>query len=192
MPPPPPPPPPPSPGASTAPHYAGQQSWVNDAAGRAGFGARLGAYLLDVVLYGLAMIVPVIAGVLVILLPIVNNCVSVAGSPDLICPPGVPSGSSIAGGIALIVVGVLGVMFIYVRAEGKTGQTWGRKIVGIKVVRVSDGLPPGFWRALGRELFGNIISGQIFYLGYLWMIWDKDRQTWHDKVAGTIVVRNES
>ncbi|MGA0886204.1 MAG: RDD family protein [Ilumatobacteraceae bacterium] len=189
MPPPPPPPPPPSPGASTAPHYAGQQSWVNDAAGRAGFGARLGAYLLDVVLYGLAMIVPVVAGVLVILLPIVNNCVSVAGSADLICPPGVPSGSSIAGGIALIVVGVLGVMFIYVRAEGKTGQTWGRKIVGIKVVRVSDGLPPGFWRALGRELFGNIISGQIFYLGYLWMIWDKDRQTWHDKVAGTVVVK---
>ena len=189
MPPPPPPPPPPSPGASTTPHFAGQQSWVNDAAGRAGFGARLGAYLLDVVLYGLAMIVPVIAGVLVILLPIVNNCVSVAGSADLICPPGVPSGSSIAGGIALIVVGVLGVMFIYVRAEGKTGQTWGRKIVGIRVVRVSDGLPPGFWRAFGRELFGNIISGQIFYLGYLWMIWDKDRQTWHDKVAGTVVVK---
>lgn len=162
---------------------------MNDSAGRAGFGARLGAYLLDVVLYGLVMIVPVVAGVLVIVLPIVNNCVSVAGSADLICPPGVPSGSSIAGGIALIVVGVLGVMFIYVRAEGKTGQTWGRKIVGIRVVRVSDGLPPGFWRALGRELFGNIISGQILYLGYLWMIWDKDRQTWHDKVAGTVVVK---
>jgi uncharacterized RDD family membrane protein YckC len=189
MPPPPPPPPPPPSGASTTPHYAGQQSWVNDSAGRAGFGARLGAYLLDVVLYGLAMIVPVVAGVLVIVLPIVNNCVSVAGSADLICPPGVPSGSSIAGGIALIVVGVLGVVFIYVRAEGKTGQTWGRKIVGIRVVRVSDGLPPGFWRALGRELFGNIISGQILYLGYLWMIWDKDRQTWHDKVAGTVVVK---
>ena len=79
---------------------------------------------------------------------------------------------------------------LYVRqAEGKTGQTWGRKIVGVKVVRVSDGQPPGFWRAFGRELFGNIISGQILYLGYLWMIWDKDRQTWHDKVAGTIVVK---
>ncbi|MEC8486226.1 MAG: RDD family protein, partial [Actinomycetota bacterium] len=46
-----------------------------------------------------------------------------------------------------------------------------------------------FWRAFGRELFGNVISGQILYLGYLWMIWDKDRQTWHDKVAGTIVVK---
>ena len=184
--PPPPPPPPPPP---TAPHHSGQESWSSDVTGRAGFGSRLGAYLLDVVLYGLVMLIPIVAGILVIVMPIINNCVSVVGSPDLICPPGVPSGSSVAGGVALIVLGVLAVMFIYVRAEGKTGQTWGRKIVGIKVVRVADGLPPGFWRALGRELFGNIISGQILYLGYLWMIWDKDRQTWHDKVAGTIVIK---
>ena len=185
LPPPPPPPPPPLGG----PYHSGQQSWTSDIEGRAGFGARLGAYLLDVVLYGLVMLVPVVAGILVIVVPVFNKCVSVIGSSDLVCPPGIPSGSSLAGGIALIALGVLAVMFIYVRAEGRTGQTWGRKIVGIKVVRISDGLPPGFWRALGRELFGNIISGQIFYLGYLWMIWDKDRQTWHDKVAGTIVVK---
>ncbi len=156
--------------------------------GRAGFGARLGAYVLDHVLYGLAMVVPVVAGLLVILMPILSECVAVAGGADIVCPPGVPSGSSVAGGIALIAIGILGVMFLYIRAEGKTGQTWGRRIVGIKVVRVSDGNPPGCWRALGRELFGSVISGQILYLGYLWMIWDKDRQTWHDKVAGTTVI----
>jgi len=34
-----------------------------------------------------------------------------------------------------------------------------------------------------------MISGQIFYLGYLWMLWDDKQQTWHDKVVGSIVVR---
>ena len=184
MPPPPPPPPPP-----VVAQQSGQESWSSDIAGRAGFGARLGAYLLDFVLYGFVLAVPVVAGALVIFVPIARNCASLTGSDEIICPPGVPSGSSVAGGVALIVLGILGVIFMYVRAEGKTGQTWGRKIVGVKVVRVSDGQPPGFWRAFGRELFGNIISGQILYLGYLWMIWDKDRQTWHDKVAGTIVVK---
>lgn len=182
---------PPPPPPTEMPYYSGQESWSVDVSGRAGFGARLGAYLLDFLLYGLLLAVPVVPGVVVIVRQFAN-CVVVSGSDELICPPGEPSGSSILAGVALIVLGILGVIIIYVRAEGKTGQTWGRKIVGIKVVRVSDGQPPGVWRAFGRELFGNVISGQIFYLGYLWMIWDKDRQTWHDKVAGTIVVRNES
>jgi len=87
------------------------------------------------------------------------------------------------------VLGFLFVVILYVRALGRTGQTWGRRIVGIKVVRVDSGDVPGIGRALGRQLFAQIISANILYLGYLWMIWDKDRQTWHDKVAGTIVVR---
>ncbi|MGA0323233.1 MAG: hypothetical protein ACO3M1_10675, partial [Ilumatobacteraceae bacterium] len=59
MPPPPPPPPP------VMPQHSGQESWSSDISGRAGFGARLGAYLLDFVLYGFVMAVPVVAGVLV-------------------------------------------------------------------------------------------------------------------------------
>jgi len=29
----------------------------------------------------------------------------------------------------------------------------------------------------------------IGFLGFLWMLWDKDRQTWHDKAAGSFVIR---
>ena len=29
----------------------------------------------------------------------------------------------------------------------------------------------------------RIISGAVFYLGYLWMLWDKEKQCWQDKVA---------
>lgn len=184
-----PPPPPPPPGdASSA--TSGADVWGSDSSGRAGFGNRLGGYLLDGLLYGIAMAVPIIVGVVMIVLSF-NDCYfETRGLNDeLICPDGAPSAGLLGGGIAVVVLGFLFVVVIYLRALGRTGQTWGRRIVGNKVVRVDNGDVPGIGRALGRELFGWIISANILYLGYLWMIWDKDRQTWHDKVAGTIVVR---
>jgi uncharacterized RDD family membrane protein YckC len=38
-------------------------------------------------------------------------------------------------------------------------------------------------------LFAVVISSNILYLGFLWMLWDGDRQTWHDKIAGTVVIK---
>jgi len=111
------------------------------------------------------------------------------GTTRLECPSGSPDGALIAGGAALIAAGFLLVAFIYLRALGKSGQTWGRKIVGIKVIGERDGAPIGFGRALGRQLFAAFISAQIFYLGYLWMLWDDKKQTWHDKVVNSIVVK---
>jgi uncharacterized RDD family membrane protein YckC len=32
------------------------------------------------------------------------------------------------------------------------------------------------------------LSGIVCLLGYLWMLWDKEKQTWHDKLATTVVV----
>jgi len=52
-----------------------------------------------------------------------------------------------------------------------------------------DGSPPGFLRAVLRESIGKYISEFVFCLGYLWMLWDADQQTWHDKIAGTTVER---
>jgi hypothetical protein len=39
-----------------------------------------------------------------------------------------------------------------------------------------------------REL-GKLLSGLVFGLGFAWALWDKDGQTWHDKIAGTVVVQ---
>ena len=200
MPPPPPPPPPlgdmppPPPGfspdGSGSQSYSGANVWGADTGGRAGFGNRLGGYLLDGILYGVAIAVPVVIGVVMIVLSFSDCYFETRGlTEELICPVGAPSGGLLAAGIAVIVIGFLAVIIMYVRALGRTGQTWGRRIVGNKVIRVDNGDVPGIGRALGRELFAWIISANILYLGYLWMIWDKDRQTWHDKVAGTIVVR---
>ena len=69
----------------------------------------------------------------------------------------------------------------------RTGQTLGKKWLGIKVV-TADGSPPSFWRAAGRGLIGYMISSWILSLGFLWMLWDDHCQTWHDKLFGTYVV----
>ena len=71
---------------------------------------------------------------------------------------------------------------------GTTGQSWGRRIAGLQVI-MRDGEPIGVWRALGRNLFAMFISAPLFYLGFLWAIWDEEKQAWHDKVFGTFVMR---
>ena len=52
---------------------------------------------------------------------------------------------------------------------------------------MNGGGPIGYSRALVRFLM-RIISGAVFYLGYLWMLWDKEKQCWHDKAANDVVV----
>jgi uncharacterized RDD family membrane protein YckC len=187
-----PPPPPPGAVATAAPGYPPYGYGAPPVGGeRAGFGIRLGGYLLDGLLYGLLSLVFVIPGI-VLIVNAFSDCDWRETSEDsweAFCPPGEPNGGAIAGGIALILVGFLVVAFIYLRALGKTGQTWGRQIVGIKVIGETTGEPIGFGRALGRQLFAGFISAQVFYLGYLWMLWDDKKQTWHDKVVSSIVVK---
>lgn len=152
----------------------------------AGFGIRLGAYLLDGLLYGLlAMAFAIPGGIMII--QSFSDCVSF--NDEVICPSGSPNGGLIAAGIALIVVGWLVVFVLFIRAMGKTGQTWGSKIVGVKVVRAATGEPIGIGAAIGRQLFAGFISANVFYLGYLWMIWDGEKQTWQDKVVKSIVIK---
>ena len=193
-PPPPPPPgvgtPPPPPGAvATAPGYPPYGYGAPPVGGeRAGFGIRLGGYLLDGLLYGLLIAAFVIPGVIMGVAAF-DGCTWNENTEEIICPAGKPDGALIAAAIALAVIGWLIVAFIYLRALGRSGQTWGRRIVGIKVIGETTGEPIGFGRALGRQLFAAFISGQIFYLGYLWMLWDDKKQTWHDKVVRSIVVK---
>ena len=71
---------------------------------------------------------------------------------------------------------------------GASGQSWGRKLAGLKVVN-AEGEAIGFWRALGRNLFAIYISAPLLYLGFLWVIWDTNKQAWHDKVFRTFVMR---
>jgi uncharacterized RDD family membrane protein YckC len=72
--------------------------------------------------------------------------------------------------------------------EGSSsGQTVGKRLLGIRVIDFSSGGPIGYGRAFVRWI-ARILSGIVCLLGYLWMLWDKEKQTWHDKLATTVVV----
>lgn len=71
---------------------------------------------------------------------------------------------------------------------GSRGQTLGKMALGIKVVDMK-GKKVDYKTALLRETVGKFISGIVIDLGYLWMLWDKNKQTWHDKIAKTVVVK---
>ena len=70
--------------------------------------------------------------------------------------------------------------------EGSTGQTLGKRLLGIRVEDVRGGGPIGFGRAAIRYV-GRIVSTLPLLLGYLWMLWDGEKQTWHDKFASSVV-----
>jgi uncharacterized RDD family membrane protein YckC len=76
--------------------------------------------------------------------------------------------------------------FIYFEGS-PSGQTLGKQALGIRVIDYSTGGPLGYGKSFLRYV-GRIASGAICALGYLWMLWDKEKQTWHDKIAGTVVV----
>jgi uncharacterized RDD family membrane protein YckC len=57
----------------------------------------------------------------------------------------------------------------------------------IRVVSIDDGTPIGSQRAFVRSL-ARILSIIPLYLGYLWMLWSPEHQTWHDKIASAVVV----
>ena len=114
---------------------------------RAGFGSRLGALALDILLLG-------IAGALL----------------------------HIEDGWLFLLIVVYHVGF-----WAWKGTTIGGIVCHLRVVR-SDGRMLRFTEALVRGL-SAIFSVAVAGLGWFWMLWDPDRQTWHDKIAGTIVVR---
>jgi len=67
------------------------------------------------------------------------------------------------------------------------GTTLGGIICQLRLVR-TDGGRVGFPEALVRGLTG-IFSLAVFGLGFFWILRDPDRQAWHDRVAGTFVVK---
>jgi uncharacterized RDD family membrane protein YckC len=150
----------------------------------AGFGQRLGAMVIDGILLGIPG--AILAGVFLALAPRETRRCTVNGRAEL-CR--VPTG----GSIALLVLGIIAmavgsVVFYYGLLEGRTGQTIGKRALSIKTVRRTTGEVPGVGRAIGRT-FAHYLSSFLCYLGYLWMLWDSEKQTWHDQICDTIVIK---
>lgn len=172
-----PPPPPPLPPQGYVPYDATQMGPQY-----AGFGARLGAYIIDGLIAALFAI-PTIA----VLFGGPSHIDTCTIDDELrLCE--VPDNSTVAVAIALGVVALAIYLTLYARMVGK-GQSWGHKAVNVRVVDASTGQPIGTGRAVGR-FFGRYLSAIPCYLGFLWALWDGKKQTWHDKLTNSVVVKS--
>lgn len=86
------------------------------------------------------------------------------------------------------VAGLLLGLAYYAYLEGSpSGQTVGKKLMNVRVIDYLNGGPIDPGRALIRYL-ARIVSSIPCGLGYFWMLWDPEKQTWHDKLSNTVVV----
>ena len=68
------------------------------------------------------------------------------------------------------------------------GATPGKLAVGVRIVDAATGAPPTTMRLVIR-LLCYFVSALPFYLGFLWAAFDRRKQGWHDKIAGTVVIQ---
>jgi len=67
------------------------------------------------------------------------------------------------------------------------GASLGKMAMRIRVASLDGGGNPGWATALNRAVF-RILSEVIFYLGFIWAMFDPYNQAWHDRTARTVVV----
>jgi uncharacterized RDD family membrane protein YckC len=153
----------------------------------ADWGPRVGAMLLDGLVH-LVGLIPCFAGfgLIIAAQPDPASYETPAGpSPDE------TSAGLVVAGVLLCFVGLLVMAGIQLwnRAfrQGRTGQSIGKTVVGLKLVDERTGLPIGAGMAFVRDL-AHVLDG-VLPIGYLWPLWDDRRQTFADKILRTVVVR---
>jgi uncharacterized RDD family membrane protein YckC len=99
---------------------------------------------------------------------------------------GLALGAALKGGGSVISL-LIGIAYFVYLEGGESGQTVGKKAMGIRVISFDTGGPIGYGRAFIRYI-GRFVSAIVIYLGYLWMLWDSEKQCWHDKFASDVVV----
>ena len=136
---------------------------------KAGFWIRFAAYFIDGLIVGIPGI---------ILLAIVGGFSSSSN--------GQVSGAAVFVYLLWLIASVGYFIYFWTRPAG---QTLGMKMVNIRVVK-TDGSPITIGTAVARYL-GMILNSIIFGLpiGWLWAAWDPNKQGWHDKIAGTYVIK---
>jgi uncharacterized RDD family membrane protein YckC len=162
----------------TPPTFSGDYSAPIHQEQRAGFWWRFLAHLCD----GLNSLIVAIPFQLIGLL--VSDSSSSSEADGFALFPGLGGGSydiwSILGTIATFLVLAYWI--------GSRGGSPLRVRLGVLVLDQNDGSFIGTRRAVYRGLMGYV-SQLALLLGYLWMLWDPQKQTWHDKVAQSVVVK---
>jgi uncharacterized RDD family membrane protein YckC len=86
-----------------------------------------------------------------------------------------------------ILLGLVYYVYFWSNSSPWPGQTLGSKLLNIRVIR-TDGSDLSISQALIRYI-GFIISGIVLLIGFIWAAFDPNKQGWHDKIAGTYVVK---
>jgi len=84
----------------------------------------------------------------------------------------------------------LAAIIFLVYREGATGQTPGKRIVGIRLLKEQDGSTLGFGLALGRR-FAHALDSFACFIGWLWPLWDPKNQTFADKLVRSVVIKDQ-
>ncbi|MEV7295202.1 RDD family protein [Streptomyces microflavus] len=116
----------------------------------------------------------------------------IVGAPYLLFA-GIGGAMGDAAGGFIVLIGLLlliGLSLWQLYQEGTTGQTIGKKAVGIRVLREADGRPLGFGMAFVRRL-AHFLDSIACYIGWLWPLWDEKKQTFADKVCSSVVIRSK-
>ena len=115
--------------------------------------------------------------------------------------------------IALILIAIFGRNYIQLSMQGKTlwadilfqvvlpalaailfwryrGATPGKMLISARIVDARTFGPPATGKLVGRY-FAYLASIIPLFLGFLWIAFDKRKQGWHDKLAGTVVIYEE-
>jgi uncharacterized RDD family membrane protein YckC len=155
-----------------------QPGWV----GRplASWGSRLAATLID----WLILFVPVAALIAIVI------GVAVGSDTGAIV-------TTIVGFLLYLLVALVYAPVLMARDGPRNGQTWGKQVLGIRVVR-DGGEPMTFWYAALREIVvkgiavsvaSSIIPFIPWFLNYFWPLWDDQNRALHDMAVSTHVVQ---
>jgi len=116
---------------------------------------------------------------------LIDNAIAVGLQLPLGIALEIGSRAIIAASLLIFAIFFLAYLILLARAT-----TPGKVLLGLYVYRY-DGKKAGFFRMFLREGIGKSISGAVFLLGLLWVLRDKERQGWHDKILKTHVVEVE-
>jgi uncharacterized RDD family membrane protein YckC len=137
------------------------------------WGRRVAAYLLDTLVLALPLIIVIVLAV-------------TAGGPE-----DEDDGVWAVVGFAYLLTLILPFVYYTVMQGRASGQSLGKKWLGIRVADDSTGGPIGYGRAFGRYAIIFVFALFILpiVLDYLWPLWDKENQALHDKVVGSVVLK---
>ncbi|CAJ2375961.1 MAG: RDD family protein [Gammaproteobacteria bacterium] len=132
----------------------------------AGFWIRVAANLID----------QVVLGVLVFLCFVVLAFIAY----------GLPEPLTIVALVSAVILPHLSVILFWVYRQA----TPGKMVMNLKIVDARNGGKPSVGQCVGRY-FSYILSVLCYGLGILWIVFNKRKQGWHDKLAGTLVIKEE-